>query len=127
MRTVRQTEPFASALTQASSVSEPVRSSDAASATVTQSFSPSKESAPPYRPEVVQDAPDTVPALPSDEASRASDPADSLRANAATRPEEFDSYAPASPAPQALPPRQTLKSALPPARPQPVNEVAMFE
>src|SRR5262245_17238766 len=62
-----------------------VRSSDAASATVTQSFPPSKESAPPDRP-VARVAPVIVPALPVPDASVAVPPDGSSNPYAATSP-----------------------------------------
>ena len=51
-------------LTQASSVIPFVRSRLFASATVTQSFTPSNDSAPPDWPPVTQDAPEIVPVCP---------------------------------------------------------------
>jgi hypothetical protein len=54
--------------THASSVIPVVRSSDAASAIVTQSSSPSNASAPPARP-VARVAPEIVPGLPLPDAS----------------------------------------------------------
>ena len=52
-----------------------VRSSDAASATVTESLTPSKESAPPYLPAAAQVGPFvSVPLLPKPEASGAEVP-----------------------------------------------------
>ena len=63
---LHQTAPAAQAAgyTQASSVIPVVRSSEAASGTVTQSLTPSNESAPPCRPLAVHVAPEIVPVLP---------------------------------------------------------------
>jgi hypothetical protein len=63
-----------------------VRSSAAASATVTQSLTPSNDRALPNRPAVVQTAPATVPACPPPEASPAVVPVPSLKPYAATGP-----------------------------------------
>src|SRR5918995_5151763 len=68
MPMVRQ-PPAVLGLTQPSSVMPVVRSSEGASATVTQSLIPSKLSAPPLRPSVVGVAPETVPWFPSPDAS----------------------------------------------------------
>ena len=54
IRTVRQRDPIAVGRTQASSVMPVVRSSESASATVTQSLTPSKLSAPPNLPPVLR-------------------------------------------------------------------------
>ncbi|MEA2129081.1 MAG: hypothetical protein QOJ85_1972 [Solirubrobacteraceae bacterium] len=73
-------------LTHASSVMPVVRSSDAASATVTRSLTPSKLSALPNLPVVVRSGPLIVPALDCPEASAAVVPAVSSNPYAATRP-----------------------------------------
>ena len=69
MTAVRQLEPFVVGLTHAESVSALVMSRDAASATVTQSFEPSNESALPNRPAAVQVAPESDPVFPLPEPS----------------------------------------------------------
>ena len=68
----------------------PVRSSAGASAIVTQSFCPSKTSAPPYRPAVVQVAPLTVPVWPRPDASAVVGPWPSPNAHAPTSPDGTD-------------------------------------
>ena len=65
-----------------------VRSSDAESATVTQSLRPSNVSAPPARPAVVRVAPEIVPGLPAPDASVAVGPDTSSKPYAATSPAE---------------------------------------
>ena len=55
--------------THASRVMAPVRSREVASATVTQSLTPSNDNAPPYFPPVVQAAPEIVPVFPFPERS----------------------------------------------------------
>jgi len=57
-----------------------------ASATVTQSFTPSNWSALPKRPAVDHEAPEIVPALPLPETSATVGPCPSLKPHAATRP-----------------------------------------
>ena len=71
--------------THASTVTRPT-SSEAASATVAQSFTPSKDSAEPYFPAAVRVAPEIVPALPVPELSVTAVPVASSKAYAATRP-----------------------------------------
>src|SRR4051794_2014753 len=71
-------------LTHASSVAAVVRSSEFASATVTQSLTPSKDSAPPYLPPVAHVGPDSVPLLPDGDASLADVPLVSLKPSAST-------------------------------------------
>ena len=63
-----------------------VRSSDAASATVTQSLTPSNDSAPPERPAAVRVAPRSCPVLPEPDASATVGPDASSNPYAATRP-----------------------------------------
>jgi hypothetical protein len=65
--------------THASTVMPVVRSREAASATVTQSLTPSNDRAPPYLPAAVQAAPETVPALELPEPSAAVVPVVSLK------------------------------------------------
>ena len=67
--TVRHAVPTAVGRTQPSSVMPVVRSSESASATVTQSLMPSKLSAPPNLPAALRTAPLIVPVLPRPEAS----------------------------------------------------------
>jgi hypothetical protein len=66
---VRQVVPSAVGLTHADSVIRVVRSSEAASGTVTQSLTPSKVSAAPKRPVAARAAPLIVPVLPVPERS----------------------------------------------------------
>src|SRR3954464_11487427 len=73
-------------LTHASSVSVRVTSREFASATVTQSFTPSKLSAPPYFPAVVHAASLRMPSLPLPEVSFATSPDPSLKPRARTGP-----------------------------------------
>ena len=75
--TVRQL-PSAEGRTHASSVIAFVRSSEFASGVVTQSLTPSKLSAEPYRPAAFQVAPDTVPVLPAADESAAVEPEPAL-------------------------------------------------
>src|SRR3954453_19478257 len=67
--TVRHPVPTAVGRTQPSSVMPVVRSSESASATVTQSLMPSKLSAPPNLPAALRTGPLSVPGLPRPEAS----------------------------------------------------------
>src|SRR4051812_36262325 len=83
--TVRQ-PVAADGLTQASSVIPLVRSSDAASATVTHALVPLNESAPPNLPAAAHVALEIVPVLPCPGGSVVWTPAPSLKPNAATRP-----------------------------------------
>jgi hypothetical protein len=83
--TVRQ-PPFAVGYTQASIVIPVVRSSVAASATVTRSLTPSNESAFPKRPADVQVDPLIEPALLLPDASPTVGPVPSSKPYAATRP-----------------------------------------
>jgi hypothetical protein len=69
--TVCQGEPSLAGFTQASTVIPVVSSSEVASAIVTRSLTPSKESAEPCLPAPVQAAPEMTPALPLPEASPA--------------------------------------------------------
>ena len=62
-----------------------VRSSDALSATVTRSLSPSKVSAEPNLPAVLRVAPEIVPTLPRPEASPTEPPLASSKPQAPTR------------------------------------------
>src|SRR2546426_11370500 len=87
-KTQRQELPSALGLTQASSVIPVVRSSDAASATVTHELVPLNESAPPYMPALDQLAFETVPALPLPDQSVTVDPDPSSNPYAATSPDE---------------------------------------
>ncbi len=73
-------------MTQASTVIPVVRSSAAASATVTQSSAPSKESAPPKRPLPAHVAPAIAPVRPLPEMSSAEAPEASFMPYAATSP-----------------------------------------
>ena len=77
--------PSAVGRTHASTVTLPT-SSDAASGTVTQSFTPSKFSAAPYFPAATRVAPEIVPALPVPERSVTDVPDPSLNEYAATSP-----------------------------------------
>ena len=72
--------------THASTVIPDDRSSDAESATVTQSFTPSKLNADPNRPAALHAAPDTVPAFPRPDESTTLDPELEFSPYAATRP-----------------------------------------
>src|ERR687888_626707 len=83
--TERHAVPIAVGFTQASMVIPVVRSSESASGTVTQLLTPSKLSAPPNLPPVVQVAPVTVPLLPRPEASVAVLPDPSSKPHAPTR------------------------------------------
>src|ERR687888_506106 len=69
--TVRHRDPTAVGRTQASIVMPVVRSSTSASATVTQSLTPSKLRAPPNLPAVFHVGPFSVPVLPRPDASAA--------------------------------------------------------
>ena len=69
---------MAMGLTQASRVRAPVRSREAASATVTQALTPLNDRAPPYFPEADQVAFDRVPVFPRPLASAAVVPDPSL-------------------------------------------------
>ena len=73
MTIVRQ-ELVDDGFTHASSVMPLLRESEAESATVTQSLTPSKVSAPPDLPAVVQVAPEIVPLLPRPELSASVEP-----------------------------------------------------
>ena len=77
--------PSAAGRTHASSVIAVVRSSELASATVTQSLTPSNDRPPPYRP-VVRAAPEIVPALPRPDVSVAVVPLASSKPQAPTSP-----------------------------------------
>ena len=89
--TVRQS-PSAAGFTQASSVARLVRSSEALSATVTRSLTPSNVSAEPKRPVVMRVAPLIVPVLPRPEASVTVVPFGSSKPQAPTRP-VYDGHA----------------------------------
>src|SRR3954451_15162282 len=69
--TVRHALPTAVGRTQPSSVMPVVRSRESASATVTQSLTPSKLRAPPNLPAVLRTGPLIVPVLPRPDASSA--------------------------------------------------------
>src|SRR5690348_5043858 len=71
--------------THASSVMALARSREAESATVTQLFVPLNDRALPYLPEVLQVAPEIVPAFPFPEASPSVEPVPSSKLYAATR------------------------------------------
>ena len=71
--------------TQASSVIAVVRSRAAVSATVTQSLTPSNESAPPFLPAADQVAPEIVPACPRPEMSASVGPLPASKEYEATR------------------------------------------
>src|SRR5579884_4296935 len=73
--------------THDSSVTAAVRSSAAASLTVTQAFVPLNDRALPYRPDVVHAAPEIVPVFPLPEASATVLPNPSLKLYAATNPD----------------------------------------
>src|SRR5437773_11883661 len=75
--------------TQASIVIPVVRSSDAASATVTHALMPLNDSALPYLPAVVHVALEIVPVLPCPDASFVCTPLPSLNPNDATSPLGF--------------------------------------
>jgi hypothetical protein len=83
---VRHVPPVAAGLTHASSVIPVVRSSDAASATVTQSSTPSNDSARPKRPSGTRVAPLTVPWLLRPDASATCAPLVSSKLQAPTSP-----------------------------------------
>ena len=83
---MRHAPPSAAGLTHASSVMPVVRSSDVWSGTVTQSFVPSKLSAPPKRPAAARVAPLIVPWLPRPDASAAWGPLASSNPHAPTSP-----------------------------------------
>src|SRR5919201_2321283 len=85
MATVRHIEPSAVGRTQASTVEPVVRSSEAESATVTRSLTPSNESARPCLP-VTREAPEIVPALPRPELSATVEPDASSKPQAPTSP-----------------------------------------
>jgi len=72
--------------THADNVIELVKSKLAASATDTESFTPSNNNADPYRPDGDHDAPDTDPLFPNPDTSPADDPAPSLNPNPNTKP-----------------------------------------
>src|SRR5687768_14763668 len=78
--------PVADGRTQASRVIPLVRSSELASATVTLSLTPSKESALPKRPPSTHVAPLIVPAFPLPELSAVAVPLPSSKPYSATRP-----------------------------------------
>src|SRR4051812_7629832 len=67
-----------------------VDSSDASSATVTQSLTPSKESARPKYPSATRDAPEMTPLFPSCDESTTAFPDGSSNENASTRPSPTD-------------------------------------
>ena len=79
MMTFRQSAPWAVGKIHASSVSAAVGFSSAVEATVTQSLTPSKVSALPKRPWVVQAAPEMVPVCALPEASAVLVPVPSLK------------------------------------------------
>src|SRR5262245_22393190 len=81
---------IAPGFTHASRVMAPDRSSELASLTVTQSLTPSNDSAPPYLPPAVQAAPESVPLFPWLLESAAVVPLPSLKLYAATRVFEVD-------------------------------------
>ena len=83
---MRHAAPAPAGLTHASSVIPPARSSDAASATVTQSSTPSNDSARPKRPSATRVAPLTVPWLPRPDASATCAPFASSKLQAPTSP-----------------------------------------
>src|SRR6266540_1857487 len=85
--TVRQLPETDVGFTQPIRVNPVVRSSEFESATVTQSLTPSKVSAPPYLPTTVATAPDTVPTLLLPEPSATDEPLTLLNEYAATKPE----------------------------------------
>src|SRR5688572_26886194 len=85
-RIVRQSEPEAVGLTQAESVIPLVRSRSFASAMVTQSLTPSNESAPPFLPVADHVAPVIVPVCPLPVASAAVGPVPASNDQAATSP-----------------------------------------
>src|SRR5688500_16133502 len=84
MRAVDQSAAAAAGLTHASRVRPLVRSRELASATVTQSSTPSKDRARPNRPAVVQVAPERTPLLPKPELSEAVAPAPSSKPRVST-------------------------------------------
>src|SRR5437867_3080842 len=73
-------------LTHASSVMPAVRSRSLASATVTQSLTPSKDNAAPFLPAVDQEAPEMVPVCALPDASAVDVPVPSSKAYAAISP-----------------------------------------
>src|SRR5262245_13764031 len=75
-------------LTQASRVMPVVRSRLVECGIVTQSFTPSNDNVPPYRPAAVQVAPDTVPLFPVPDMSAVVAPDPSLNPRASTSPVE---------------------------------------
>ena len=83
--TVRQ-PPSADGRTHASSVIPVVRSSELASGTVTQSFTPSKLNADPNRPAALHTAPETEPTFPFPDESATLEPEPASNPYAATRP-----------------------------------------
>ena len=83
--TVRQPPAF-DGRTHASTVIPDDKSSDAESATVTQSFTPSKLNADPNRPDALHTAPDTVPPFPRPDESTTLEPELAFNPYAATRP-----------------------------------------
>src|SRR4029453_9840481 len=86
-RTVCQSAPAPVGLTQAESVIPLLRSRSLASATVTQSVTPSNESAPPFFPAADHVAPEIVPVCPLPVASAAVVPVPASKDQAATRPD----------------------------------------
>ena len=76
--------------THASSVMAAVRSSELESLTVTQSLTPSNDSALPYLPLVVQVAPEIVPVFPLPEVSASVEPVPASKLYAATSVFELD-------------------------------------
>src|SRR4051794_4902626 len=87
MTTVRHIEPSALGLTQASTLAAVVRSSEAESATLTRSLTPSNCSAPPCLP-VTRVAPETLPWLLRPDVSSTVVPDASSKLQAPTRPVE---------------------------------------
>src|SRR4029453_15773596 len=86
-RTVCQSAPAPVGLTQAESVIPLLKSRSLASATVTQSLTPSKESAPPFLPAADHVAPEIVPVFPLPVASPAGVHVPASKDHAATRPD----------------------------------------
>ena len=78
--------PSADGLTHASNVIPAVRSSEFESATVTQSLTPSKLSAEPYRPAALHTGPEIEPTFPFPDESAAVVPEPASNPYAATRP-----------------------------------------
>src|SRR4051812_44037244 len=87
-RTVRHALPTTVGRTQASIVTPVVASRESASGTVTQSFTPSKLSAPPNLPAVLRMGPSIVPALLRPDESVAVVPLASSKPHAPTRLED---------------------------------------